>query len=444
MVEQMKPSGIDWIGDIPQSWSLKRIKYVIEDIKDGTHGTFGRVDSGEPLLSAKNVFDDGLHISENESEISYEDYLQITSNGFPRKNDVLLCCVGTVGRCCVYIFDKPLAFQRSVSFLRPNKKTTSEYLKYLLQSDSTLVQEQLLINKSAQEGLYMGSVKELIIPYTEDLKEQKAIADFLDKQCGKIDEIISDLEKQIETLQKYKKSLILEAVTKGLNKNVPMKSSGIDWIGDIPQSWKLKRIKYLSTLKGRIGWQGLTADEYVDEGPFLITGTDFIDGTINWDTCVHITKERWAEAPEIHIKNGDLLITKDGTVGKVAIVSNLEGKASLNSGVLLIRTFEGFDKRFLYWVLLSDEFWVWFKLKNAGNSTIIHLYQNDFAEFCYTFPNVIEQKAIADFLDKQCGKIDSILKDKQEQLEKIKQHKKSLIYEYVTGKKRVKEATNGN
>lgn len=211
-----------------------------------------------------------------------------------------------------------------------------------------------------------------------------------------------------------------------------MKPSGIDWIGDIPQSWKLKRIKYLSTLKGRIGWQGLTADEYVDEGPFLITGTDFIDGTINWDTCVHITQERWAEAPEIHIKNGDLLITKDGTVGKVAIVSNLEGKASLNSGVLLIRTFEGFDKRFLYWVLLSDEFWVWFKLKNAGNSTIIHLYQNDFAEFCYTFPNVIEQKGIADFLDNQCGKIDGIISDLEKQIDILQKYKKSLILETVT------------
>lgn len=211
-----------------------------------------------------------------------------------------------------------------------------------------------------------------------------------------------------------------------------MKPSGIDWIGEIPQGWNLKRIKYLSTLKGRIGWQGLTADEYVDEGPFLITGTDFINGTINWDTCVHITEERWGEAPEIHIKNGDLLITKDGTVGKVAIVSNLEGKASLNSGVLLIRTFDGFDKRFLYWTLLSDEFWAWFKLKNAGNSTIIHLYQNDFAEFCHTFPNVIEQKAIADFLDEQCGRIDGIISDLEKQIETLQKYKKSLILETIT------------
>ena len=136
-----------------------------------------------------------------------------------------------------------------------------------------------------------------------------------------------------------------------------MKPSGIDWIGDIPCSWNIKRIKYLAQLKGRIGWQGLTSDEYTDIGPFLITGVDFFDGGINWESCVHITEERWAEAPEIHIKNGDLLITKDGTVGKVAIVENLQGKASLNSGVLLIKTSNDYNKKFLYWALLSEEFW---------------------------------------------------------------------------------------
>lgn len=211
-----------------------------------------------------------------------------------------------------------------------------------------------------------------------------------------------------------------------------IKPSNINWIGDIPIDWQIKRIKYLSSLKGRIGWQGLTSDEYTDEGPFLITGIDFDNGTINWNSCVHITEKRWEEAPEIHIKNGDLLITKDGTVGKVAIVTGLVGKASLNSGVLLVRTFNGFDKKFLYWVLQSEEFWTWFKLKNAGNSTIIHLYQNDFAEFCYTFPIEQEQRAIADYLDKQCAKIDSIIKDLETQIDLLQKYKKSLILETVT------------
>lgn len=211
-----------------------------------------------------------------------------------------------------------------------------------------------------------------------------------------------------------------------------MKPSGIDWIGEIPCSWNIKRIKYLAQLKGRIGWQGLTSDEYTDAGPFLITGVDFSDGGINWESCVHITEERWAEAPEIHIKNGDLLITKDGTVGKVAIVENLQEKASLNSGVLLIKTSDEYSKKFLYWVLLSEEFWTWFRLKNAGNSTIIHLYQNDFAEFSYTFPDITEQNAIADFLDKECAKIDSVAADLEKQVALLQQYKKSLITETVT------------
>lgn len=211
-----------------------------------------------------------------------------------------------------------------------------------------------------------------------------------------------------------------------------MKPSGIAWIGDIPQDWNIKRVKYLASLKGRIGWQGLTSDEYIDEGPYLITGIDFQNGGIDWNNCVHISEERWAEAPEIHIQNGDLLITKDGTVGKVAIVSGLEGKASLNSGVLLIRTNPDFDKRFLFWVLQSEEFWTWFRLKNAGNSTIIHLYQGDFAEFSYTFPSTAEQRAIADFLDTQCAKIDSVIANIEKQIETLQKYKKSLITEAVT------------
>lgn len=211
-----------------------------------------------------------------------------------------------------------------------------------------------------------------------------------------------------------------------------MKESGINWIGDIPYSWNVKRIKYIAQLKGRIGWQGLTSDEYTDIGPYLITGVDFFNGGINWENCVHITEKRWAEAPEIHIKNGDLLITKDGTVGKVAIVDNLPEKASLNSGVLLIKPSDEYNKKFLYWVLLSEEFWTWFRLKNAGNSTIVHLYQNDFAEFSYAFPNITEQQAIADFLDKECAQIDSIAADLEKQIELLQQYKKSLITETVT------------
>lgn len=210
------------------------------------------------------------------------------------------------------------------------------------------------------------------------------------------------------------------------------KNSGIEWIGSIPSDWKLDKIKYMANLYGRIGWQGLTSEEYIDEGPFLVTGVDFCKGRIDWNSCVHISEKRWEQADKIQIKNEDLLITKDGTVGKVAIVDDLNGKASLNSGVLLIDLKDKNSKKYLYWVLCSDVFWTWFNYKNSGNSTILHLYQKDFNEFIYTLPELKEQKLIANFLDKKCSEIDSVIEKIAKQINLLKDYKNSLITETVT------------
>lgn len=211
-----------------------------------------------------------------------------------------------------------------------------------------------------------------------------------------------------------------------------MKATGIQWIGDMPTSWNTKRIKYMARLKGRIGWQGLTSEEYQDEGAYLITGVDFKDGGIDWENCYHVPMKRWEEAKEIQIQNGDLLITKDGTIGKVAIVSDMPGEASLNSGVLRIMPIEGYSQRFLYWVIQSEEFWNWFNFRNAGNSTIIHLYQGDFAEFNFAFPDYAEQEDIANYLDGKCGKLDEIIVDLEKQIETLHKYIKSIIAETVT------------
>ncbi len=211
-----------------------------------------------------------------------------------------------------------------------------------------------------------------------------------------------------------------------------MKESGIDWIGQIPEEWEISKIKFTTQLNGRIGWQGLTSAEYKEEGPYLITGTDFQNGTINFETAVHIDEKRWSEASQIQVENGDLLITKDGTVGKVAIISGLDDKASLNSGVLRIQTVDEIDRKFLYYVLLSDEFWMWFNYTNSGASTILHLYQNVFDEFTFTFPQKNEQQKIADFLDKKTAQLDKVKSLLEEQIQKLKDYRASLIYETVT------------
>lgn len=211
------------------------------------------------------------------------------------------------------------------------------------------------------------------------------------------------------------------------------KNSGIDWIGEIPEGWEINRNKHLNSLFGRIGWQGLSSDEYIDEGPKLITGVNFSKGRIDWDSCVSISEKRWSEAEQIQIKEDDLLITKDGTVGKVAMATNCPEKASLNSGVLLIRpTTNKASKRYLFWMLQSNVFWGWFSNTNAGNSTIIHLYQSSFADMPLLLPSIEEQETIAAFLDTKTKEIDLAVEAAERSIVLLHEYRQSIITEAVT------------
>ncbi len=183
-----------------------------------------------------------------------------------------------------------------------------------------------------------------------------------------------------------------------------MKESGIQWIGSIPEDWTLLKMKHYSYMKGRIGWQGLTADEFIDEGPYLVTGTDFENGRVCWDRSYHISEKRYNEAVPIQLKVGDLLVTKDGTIGKLAYIDELPGKASLNSHLLVIRPIGGkYTNRFLYWVLGSSVFQGYYELVSYG-STMDSLSQEKIGEFTFYAPSVDEQEAIADYLDEEMWK----------------------------------------
>lgn len=283
-----------------------------------------------------------------------------------------------------------------------------------------------------------SEMKNILIPLPS-LDEQKRIADFLDDRIGKIDALIENENKQIESLKTCEQSVIDCVVTRGLKENA-LKNSGIPWIGEIPASWKTIKIKYTSWLKGRIGWDGLKSSEFVDKGPYLITGTDFKGGYIDWDTCVHISEERYEQDPLLHIKEGDLLITKDGTIGKLAIVKNCPPKVSLNSGVMIIRSNSSINKysdKFLYYILKSSQFSTWYELSQEGNSTIRHLYQGQFYNFEFAYPSIEEQLEISDYLDEKCHFFESYIDLKMLKISKLQHYKRSIIYEYVTGKRRL-------
>lgn len=210
------------------------------------------------------------------------------------------------------------------------------------------------------------------------------------------------------------------------------RDSGVEWLGDIPEQWQTRRIGHTTYVKGRIGWQGLTSGEFVDEGPYCVTGTDLVNGKVNWDTCYHVTEERYQEDPYIHLKERDLLITKDGTIGKTAIVVDLSAKATLNSGIFLARpTKQAYDTTFMYWILNSQVFNDFIDVTKMG-STIAHLYQNVFVRFSFPLPSPDEQRAISSFLDHETSRIDELMAKKQRQIELLQEKRSALISHVVT------------
>ncbi|MGA1871989.1 MAG: restriction endonuclease subunit S [bacterium] len=214
------------------------------------------------------------------------------------------------------------------------------------------------------------------------------------------------------------------------------KDSGIEWIGEIPEHWELKKFNQISYMKGRIGWQGLKQSEFTTNinEPFLITGMNFKDGKICWDEVYHISEERYNQAPEIQLKNNDVLITKDGTIGKLLYVENIPfpHKSSLNSHLLVLRPFnESYDSKYLYYQLQSYLFKNHIELTKTG-TTFFGITQESVGQYKMLLPIINEQTAIANYLDRKAAEIDDLITQKEELLKLYEEEKTAIINKAVT------------
>ncbi len=423
MVEKMKDSGIEWIGEIPEGWELSRLKYSA-DIVMGQSPDSQEI-SDEPL---KYYFMQGN--AEFTNLYPNPSIFCETPKKKSRVNDILMSVRAPVG--AMNISDKIYGIGRGLCSIKPIK-LHEKYLWYFM-------------IKSKEDFLYYSNgstfdaitTENLLMFYTiiPKFHEQTLIANFLDSQCERIDSIISDIEKQIEILGEYKKSLITETVTKGLDKTVPMKDSGIEWIGQIPEHWEVGRIKDYYKITTGFTPDTTNSDYYDDEN-----GCDWVsisdmqnDIKIISDTKSKISSLYVRETqPQITTK-GSLLYSFKLSVGKVTFAGK---NMYTNEAIASFLSADNVSLNFLYYSSM-------FIIENAN----INIYgakimnQELIRTAPIIFPPLNEQTLIANYLDTQCSKIDSIIEDKKEQLNKITEHKKSLIYEYVTGKKRVKGVMN--
>lgn len=264
--------------------------------------------------------------------------------------------------------------------------------------------------------------------------EQINIANYLDIECTEIKELIKAKEKLIQLLEEKRQVMITEAVTKGLNPNVKMKDSGVEWIGEIPEHWKKTRLDFISRVKARLGWKGLKAEEYVDEGYIFLSTPNLKGRNIDFGNVNYITKERYLESPEIMLEVGDVLLAKDGsTLGITNVVRDLPNKATVNSSIAVLRPRESIDSVYFYYYLTSTYIQDTINQIKDGMG-VPHLFQADIKKFPIILPPLDEQKEISQYLDEETELLESTVTMVKKQIQKLKEYRQSLIYEAVTGK----------
>ena len=419
--EEYKDSGVKWIGEVPRHWKIAPIKRFLSGMQDGTHGTYQTVDSGYPLLSAKNVFDTGLRIEDAERKISKDDYYSIIANGYPQKGDIALCCVGTIGRCCIYNEDIPYAFQRSVTFLRCNKAGNNRFFLYCLKSQVANTQYRMYEKTSAQSGIYMGVLKTLVFPIPTFI-EQQQIAIYLDAKTEKIDKMITKAEKKIEYLGELKQSLITRAVTRGLNPNTPLKDSGVNWIGNIPMHWDIACLRFFLKL---INGRAYSQNELLPSGKYKVlrVGNFFTN-----DSWYYSNMEL---GPDKYCDKDDLLYAWSASVGPY--IWN-EAKTIYHYHIWKVQLATSMDKMYSYYLLraVTNQ-----KMSDMHGSTMMHITMGDMNKTKIPIPPLSEQQQIATYLDTKCSKIDHIIATQKKKIAYLQELKQSLITNVVTGKIKV-------
>lgn len=436
MAEKMKPSGIDWIGDIPNNWETSRIKYhyqislgkMLQPIQENSTDTL------EHYMCSANITWAGVDTSILKqmwfSPAEKKQYRLLDG-------DLLVSEGGDVAVSCIWRNELDECYlQNAVHRVRQNALSDNRFIYYWLFFLKNYGIVDLICNKATIAHFTKEKFGELPICIMS-IDEQVAIADFLDKECAQIDSIAADLEKQIALLQQYKKSLITETVTKGLDKSVPMKDSGVEWTSKIPCHWEIKRFKYLCEY---ITDGSHFSPETTDEGYPYITAADVKGVGLDYDAAKKISQQDFTSLRKAGCqpRKGDVLLVKDGaTTGRIGMVTS-EKPCVVLSSVAILRAPDNMDARYLHYLMESDFVQAQIQASMAGSAMPRTVLSKIINYWGITCPKE-EQKEICDFLDRKCGYIETVIETKQVQQSTIQQHKKSLIYEYVTGKKRVKE-----
>ncbi|MDD2758722.1 MAG: restriction endonuclease subunit S [Methylomonas sp.] len=439
--EVMRDSGVEWITNIPREWIVKRIGDISLKVGSGITPKGGStiyLESGIPLLRSQNIHFSGLKI-DDVVFISEETHQEMKGSQV-KTNDVLLNITGaSLGRCyylstnCIY---KELNVNQHVCIIRPNHQILTNFLYYFLYSDIGQSQIFSSFRGASREGLNFKDIKlfKLGLP---TVSEQQVIAEYLDQRCAKLDAIIAIKRQQIQTLDAFQRNVISETVTRGFQA-CELKETGSDWMPEIPGHWKLVNLKRVSKIQTGFTL-GKQYDEQVIERPYLRVA-NVQDGHLSLSDVTTIEVPEYV-ASRVELRAGDVLMTEGGDLDKLGrgTVWNAEIPNCLHQNhIFAVRCLQHkLLPGFLAYLTTSRYGRDYFEVTGKRTTNLASTNSTKVGQFPIPLPPLNEQKEICDYLEKKLSVIAKISAGIEAQISTLEAYKKSLIYECVTGKKRV-------
>lgn len=427
MAREMKDSGIEWIGEIPCDWSIAPLKRIAS-IQTGS--TPSKTDEailysneiGLPWIKAENL-------GSNYPIIKTKEYLTDDGSKIGRtfaQNTVYVCCIASVGK--VGYSTIPASCNQQINALS-FKNFDWKYGYYMTCSQET----EYLLNASGNVMKILNSEKQsMIMCPIPPLPEQHRIADFLDRKCAEIDRVLEKTRASIEEYKKLKQSVITQAVTKGVRGEREMKDSGIEWIGEIPAEWKISRIKYVSSFEPPCDTSRLSPDSVITYTPMeYIKNGYYVPNTATLSSL---------STSLTSYQSGDIVMAKVTPCfenGNISIMNNLSSAFGLGSSELFVFRAKSIHTQFLFYWLRNNRFVQTACSTMTGTGGLKRVSSLFVKDSSLAVPPESEQIEIANYLDKKCSEIDTLISKKEQFITELESYKKSLIYEYVTGKKEV-------
>ena len=439
----MKDSGIEWLGEIPENWEMWKISHAFKRIGSGT-----TPESGNPLYHENGTINwlntgdlnDGILNSCNKKVTAkaLEDFSSLKI--FPAGSLVMAMYGATIGKTSIINFDTTT--NQACCVFCKGEIIDVKFLQYWF-----IGNKEHIINLAiggGQPNISQNILKDVRV-CCPNFNEQTTIAHYLDHKTTQIDTLIFKKQQFITLLQEERTAVINQAVTKGLDPNVPMKDSGIEWLGEIPEHWEVKKLKYLlkenkDSLKTGPFGSHIKNSDYIPNGNYKVyTQRNVLDNEYE-NGCESISEEKFDELKGFTIYEGDFLITTRGSIGRCSVFPENMPTGILHPCLIRIQINENLSLR--NWIVnyINNTSLFYNNVKFNSNSTIIDvIYGYTLKEIFFPTPSIIEQKKILEFLEVKINEIDTIISKSQQEIELLKEYKTALISEVVTGKVDVRD-----